>query len=208
MMKKYFACMMIGILTLIGCAQPTNSSEEPEVLTAKPAENSNFPWDDSTVPYTNAGVVFSTTYYRETSPGGIVVASSTQDESVNGISYYAMCDSPGVYWFKFTNFKTNYDSAEFVSSADAIIDGKRYSFNDDTVDITGKQLYNKNGLSLATLQTINNPKDLLDHCTYSYKVSTLSSDTYWLKLTVSSVEYGSRIYIYCRQKEVVYEYAE
>ncbi|HQE60555.1 MAG TPA: hypothetical protein PLA54_15305, partial [Spirochaetota bacterium] len=151
------ACIMIGLLGLIGCSQLTSSSsneKELTVYTAKPALNSNYPWEDSSIPYTDACISFSKKYYQQTVPGGVISVSSSLSENVNGIDSYAICDSPGVYWFKFSNFRSNCNEAEFVCLANATINGQRYSYEDNSVDVSEKKLYSKNGVLIASLQTI------------------------------------------------------
>ena len=205
------ACIMIGLLGLIGCSQLTSSSsneKELTVYTAKPALNSNYPWEDSSIPYTDACISFSKKYYQQTVPGGVISVSSSLSENVNGIDSYAICDSPGVYWFKFSNFRSNCNEAEFVCLANATINGQRYSYEDNSVDVSEKKLYSKNGVLIASLQTISDTKDILEYCYYKHTLSALSYDTYWLKLTVTSIDKGNHIYVWCSQTEFIYETAK
>jgi cbb3-type cytochrome oxidase subunit 3 len=176
---KSFALLVL-VFTLTGCDRgadvPTVRRDSPYAV---PATGEAVPWKNRSVPFNDACVAWN--FGQLESPGN----------PDNAVSSSVLISAPGVYWFRLANVKRDWDVSIRVTGDGGPGDTA------GSASIAELVLYSSNGKKLKRgwlppEVSYSVPDRVAWYSQSKYRI-------YWLKITVSSIAKGNRLYVRCDQ---------
>lgn len=162
----------ISQCVFIGCDSDIDApSNDPIYLS--PTSTSSAPWEDSTIQFGEASINYNVT-------DGMLTSNEYSDDKPA-----VYCTGNGVYWIRFSNFRSGYDKIQvkintIFSNGGAQIEYAGYS---------SKELYSEYGSLLCSNASWLNKTSLIGP--YFEYSGIKRYDLYWLKLTVTNYDSDS-----------------
>jgi hypothetical protein len=171
---------LVLVFALTGCDR---DADVPIMRRASPyalnATVGAVPWKDRSVPFTDACVAWN--FGQLESPGN----------PDNAVSPSVLVSVPGVYWFRLANVKRDWDVSIRVTGDGGPGDTA------GSASVAELVLYSSKGKKLKTgwlppSVAYSVPDRVAWYSQSKYRI-------YWLKITVSSIAKGNRLYVRCDQ---------